>query len=78
MDARRSFYFAPGQDDLAEAALDANCLDWDDIPFVAPANGPRVPDKNHPGMWRSVKSTEREFWKGRTAVNYWMSTAKLP
>ena len=37
-----------------------------------------VPDKNHPGMWRSVKSTEREFWKGRTAVNYWMSTAKLP
>ena len=39
MDARRSFYFAPGQDDLAEAALDANCLDWDDIPFVAPANG---------------------------------------
>ena len=38
MDARRSFYFAPGQDDLAEAALDANCLDWDDIPFVAPAN----------------------------------------
>jgi hypothetical protein len=21
---------------------------------------------------------EREFWKGRTAVNYWMSTAKLP
>ena len=38
MDARRSFYFAPGQDDLSEAALDANCLDWDDIPFVAPAN----------------------------------------
>ena len=37
-----------------------------------------VPDKDHQGMWRSVKSTEREFWKGRTAVNYWMSTAKLP
>ena len=38
MDARRSSYFAPGRDDLAEAALDAKCLDWDDIPFVAPAN----------------------------------------
>jgi hypothetical protein len=38
MDARRSFYFAPGQDDLAEPAVDAKRLDWDDIPFVTPAN----------------------------------------
>jgi hypothetical protein len=38
MDARRSSYFAPGRDDLAEPALDANRLDWDDILFVTPAN----------------------------------------
>jgi hypothetical protein len=31
MDARRSSYFAPGQDELAEPALDANRLDCDDI-----------------------------------------------
>ena len=49
MDARRSFYFAPGQDDLAEAALDANCLDWDDIPFVAP--GERQLPHQKPMSW---------------------------
>jgi hypothetical protein len=38
MDARRSFYFAPGQNETAEPASDANRLDCDDIPFVTPAN----------------------------------------
>ena len=38
MDARRSFYFAPGKDDLADPASDVNRLDWDDIPLVTPAN----------------------------------------
>ena len=38
MDVRRSFYFAPGQDDLAELTPEASRLDYDDIPLVPPAN----------------------------------------
>jgi hypothetical protein len=38
MDVRRSFYFAPGQGDLAEAASEESRLDYDDIPLVPPAN----------------------------------------
>ena len=38
MDARRSYYPAPGQDDLAEPAPDANRLDCSDIPYITAAN----------------------------------------
>jgi hypothetical protein len=38
MDRRRSFYLASREDDFAEPAADASRLDFDDIPFVVPAN----------------------------------------
>ena len=65
MDARRYFYFAPGQDDLAEAALDANCLDWDDIPFVAPAND-NFRIKNRCRWGASLPRLMRLFGRTRT------------
>ena len=65
MDARRSFYFAPGQDELAEAALDANCLDWDDIPFVAPAND-NFRIKNRLSWGASLPRLMRLFGRTRT------------
>jgi len=38
MDTRRSFYLASRQDDFAEPAADASRLDFNDIPFIMPAN----------------------------------------
>ena len=38
MDTRRSFYLASKEDDFAEPAGDASRLDFDDIPFIIPAN----------------------------------------
>jgi hypothetical protein len=38
MDTRRSFYLRSKNDDFAEPAADANQLDFNDIPFVMPAN----------------------------------------
>jgi hypothetical protein len=38
MDKHRSFYLASREDDFAEPAADASRLDFDDIPFVMPAN----------------------------------------
>jgi hypothetical protein len=38
MDKRRSDYLHSKQDVLAEPAADANRLDFNDIPFVVPAN----------------------------------------
>ncbi len=38
MDARRSFYLAPGQDDLADLAPDVTCLGYDGIPYTVAAN----------------------------------------
>jgi len=38
MDKRRSFYLASKQDDFVEPAADAGRLDFNDIPFVMPAN----------------------------------------
>jgi len=38
MDTRRSFYLAPSKDDFAEPPADASRLDFNDIPFVMPAN----------------------------------------
>jgi len=38
MDARRSFYLASKEGDFAELTADASRLDFDDIPFVMPAN----------------------------------------
>ena len=38
MDKRRSFYVASSKDDFAEPPADASRLDFDDIPFVMPAN----------------------------------------
>ena len=38
MDTRRSFYLASKEDDFAEPAADASRLDFDDIPYVIPAN----------------------------------------
>ena len=38
MDARRSFYLASSKDDFAEPPSDGSRLDFNDIPFVMPAN----------------------------------------
>ena len=38
MDTRRSYYLHSKQDDFAEPAADESRLDFDDIPFVMPAN----------------------------------------
>jgi hypothetical protein len=38
MDTRRSFYLASREDDFAESAADASRLDFNDIPFIMPAN----------------------------------------
>jgi hypothetical protein len=38
MDMRRSYYLHSRQDDFGEPAADANRLDFDDIPFIMPAN----------------------------------------
>jgi hypothetical protein len=38
MDTRRSYYVHSKQDDFAEPSPDANRLDFNDIPFVMPAN----------------------------------------
>jgi len=38
MDKRRSFYLASSKDDFAEPPADASRLDFNDIPFVMPAN----------------------------------------
>ena len=38
MDTRRSYYLHSKQDDFAGPAADASRLDFDDIPFVMPAN----------------------------------------
>ena len=38
MDTRRSYYLHSKQDDFAEPAADASRLDFNDIPFVVPAN----------------------------------------
>ena len=38
MDARRSFYLASRQNDFTEPAADASRLDFNDIPFIMPAN----------------------------------------
>ena len=38
MDTRRSFYFAPRQDDFVEPVSDANWVDSTDVPYVTPAN----------------------------------------
>jgi hypothetical protein len=38
MDTRRSFYLASKEDDFAEPAADASRLDFNDIPFIMPAN----------------------------------------
>jgi hypothetical protein len=38
MDKRRSYYLHSKQDVFAEPAADANRLDFNDIPFVVPAN----------------------------------------
>jgi hypothetical protein len=38
MDTRRSFYLASREDDFAEPAADASRLDFNDIPFIMPAN----------------------------------------
>ena len=38
MDTRRSFYLASREDDFAEPAADASRLDFNDVPFVMPAN----------------------------------------
>ena len=38
MDTRRSYYLQSKQDDFAELAEDASRLDFDDVPFVMPAN----------------------------------------
>jgi hypothetical protein len=38
MDTRRSFYLASREDDSAEPAADASRLDFNDIPFITPAN----------------------------------------
>ena len=35
---RRSFYLASREDDFAEPAADASRLDFNDIPFIMPAN----------------------------------------
>jgi hypothetical protein len=38
MDTRRSYYLHSKQDDFAEPADEASRLDFDDVPFVMPAN----------------------------------------
>jgi hypothetical protein len=38
MDTRRSYYLHSKQDDFAEPPADASRLDFDDIPFIIPAN----------------------------------------
>jgi hypothetical protein len=38
MDTRRSYYVHSKRDDFAESAEDASRLDFDDVPFVRPAN----------------------------------------
>jgi hypothetical protein len=38
MDTRRSYYLHSKHDDFAEPAADASQLDFNDIPFVIPAN----------------------------------------
>jgi hypothetical protein len=38
MDTRQSFYLASKKDDFAEPSPDASWLDFNDIPFIAPAN----------------------------------------
>jgi hypothetical protein len=46
MDARRSFYLASRQNDFTEPAADASRLDFNDIPFIMPANDnlrPKMP-----------------------------------
>jgi hypothetical protein len=47
-----------------------NSMTWPGMRYVSAAPG-FFPDREGPA--------ERDFWnKGRIAVNYWMSTAKLP
>jgi hypothetical protein len=38
MDRHRSFYLASRQDDFGEPAAEASLLDFNDIPFITPAN----------------------------------------
>jgi hypothetical protein len=38
MDTRRSYYLHSKQDDFAEQAADGSRLDFNDIPFIMPAN----------------------------------------
>jgi hypothetical protein len=38
MDTRRSFYLGSRSDDFAQPAADASRLDFNDIPFIMPAN----------------------------------------
>ena len=38
METRRSLYLASREDDFAEPAADASRLDFNDVPFVMPAN----------------------------------------
>ena len=38
MDTRRSLYLASREDDFAGSAADASRLDFNDIPFIMPAN----------------------------------------
>ena len=67
MDARRSFYFAPGQDarSCRGGSSSANCLDWDDIPFVAPAND-NFRIKNRCRWGASLPRLMRLFGRTRT------------
>ncbi len=38
MDARRSFYLAPGQDDLADLAPDVTCLGYHGVTYTVAGN----------------------------------------
>ena len=62
MDMRRSFYFASGQDDLAESVPEASRLDYDDIPLVSPANDNFPPKRVHSRRKRGGSGSKLVFF----------------
>jgi hypothetical protein len=57
MDTRHSYYLHRRQDDFAELAADTSRLDFNDIPFIVPANDNlRTKEKFVGRLWESASS----------------------